>query len=192
MEQQLYIKNMVCPRCIASVKEILAEQGLDVQDVKLGEATVCGEVAEEPLAAALQAQGFELLKEKDEQLVDLIKTTLLQYQRDLEDDYQPITTSVYLAEKLTISYQHLSKVFSQHTQTTIEKYLIRLKIERVKELLSYGQLTLSEIASRLQYSSVQHLSNQFKKTTGVSVSGFKKNPQIARFPLDSLGDGEIL
>ncbi|GGK60663.1 AraC family transcriptional regulator [Rufibacter glacialis] len=188
MEHHIYIKNMVCPRCIATVTEVLSQQGLAVQEVKLGEAVVDTPEEFDPtaLSAALQVHGFELLQEKDEQLTDLIKTTLLEYQRQLEEAYQPITTSVYLAEKLGLSYQHLSKVFSQQTGTTLEKYLIRLKIERVKELISYGELTLSEIAHRLQYSSVQHLSNQFKKVTGVSVTDFKKDPSIARLPLDKL------
>lgn len=184
--QQLHIKNMVCPRCIATVTEVLAGQGLQVQEVKLGEAVVAGEVHTDQLQAALQQHGFELLQEKDQQLTDLIKTTLLEYQHHLEEEYQPITTSVYLAEKLGMSYQHLSKVFSQQTGTTIEKYLIRLKIERVKELISYGELTLSEIAFKLQYSSVQHLSTQFKKVTGVSVTDYKKSPSIERHPLDNL------
>ncbi|WP_232058352.1 AraC family transcriptional regulator [Nibribacter ruber] len=183
---QLHIKNMVCPRCIATVTEVLSAQGLQVQEVKLGEALVKGDVHTDQVQAALQQHGFELLQEKDEQLTDLIKTTLLAYQQHLEEEYQPITTSVYLAEKLGLSYQHLSKVFSQHTGTTIEKYLIKLKIERVKELISYGQLTLSEIAFKLQYSSVQHLSNQFKKVTGVSVTDYKKDASVARLPLDKL------
>ncbi len=178
---------MVCPRCIATVTEVLSQQGLEVKEVKLGEAHVQGQsIDAEQLNNALQAHGFELLKDKDEQLTDQIKTALLEYQHHLEEEYQPITTSVYLSEKLHGSYQHLSKVFSQHTGTTIEKYLIRLKIERVKELLSYGELTLSEIAHKLQYSSVQHLSNQFKKVTGVSVTDFKKDPHVERQPLDNL------
>jgi AraC-like DNA-binding protein len=188
MEHHLFIKNMVCPRCVATVTDVLTQQGLAVQEVKLGEAVVTGD--QEPdipaVSEALQAHGFELLQEKDEQLTDLIKTTLLEYQHHLEEEYHPITTSVYLSEKLGMSYQHLSKVFSQHTDTTIEKYLIRLKIERVKELISYGELTLSEIAFKLQYSSVQHLSNQFKKVTGISVTDYKKNPTIDRTSLDKL------
>ncbi|RNI33128.1 helix-turn-helix domain-containing protein [Rufibacter immobilis] len=186
MEHHLHIKNMVCPRCIATVTEVLTRQGLTVREVKLGEALVTGDVHEPAVAEALWEQGFELLQEKDEQLTDLIKTTLLEYQRHLEENYQPLTTSVYLAEKLGLSYQHLSKVFSQQTGTTIEKYLIRLKIERVKELISYGELTLSEIAHRLQYSSVQHLSNQFKKVTGTSVTDYKKAPTAERLSLDKL------
>jgi AraC family transcriptional regulator len=188
MNHHLHIKNMVCPRCIATVTQVLTQQGLEVKEVTLGEAVVSGHLENmSELDAALHAHGFELLQEKDEQLTDLIKTTLLKYQRHLEDNYQPLTTSVYLSDKLGLSYQHLSKVFSQHTHTTIEKYLIKLKIERVKELISYGELTLSEIAHQLQYSSVQHLSNQFKKVTGVSVTDYKKNPTIDRKPLDNLG-----
>lgn len=189
MEHLVHIKNMVCPRCIATVTEVLGQQGLQVHDVKLGEARVSGDLpAPQVLHAALAQHGFALLQEKEEQLTAQIKATLLEYLLSLEKGHQPLTTSAYLAQQLGMSYQHLSKVFSQHTGTTLEKYFIRLKIERVKELLSYGELTLSEIAFQLQYSSVQHLSNQFKKVTGVSVTAFKQSPQVERLSWDALSE----
>ena len=183
----LHIKNMVCPRCIRTVNRLLQEHGVQVHDVQLGQAAVSGPLDVPQLDAALQREGFALLFDRDHRLVEKIKNTLIDYLQHFETAYQPVTTSGYLAEKLAADYQYLSKVFSRLEQITIEKYFIRLKIERVKELVSYGQLTLSEIADQLHYSSVQHLSNQFKKITGQSVSAYKSQPQPSRTPLDALG-----
>jgi AraC family transcriptional regulator len=183
----LHIKNMVCPRCISTVTRVLQEQGLQVNDVQLGYAEVAGHPDAAKIDAALQPEGFTLLLDRDKQLVEKIKNTLIDYLQHFETAYQPVTTSVYLSEKLDTDYSYLSKVFSRLEPTTIEKYFILLKIERVKELLSYGQLTLSEIAHQLQYSSVQHLSNQFKKITGQSVSEYKNTIQPTRTPLDAIG-----
>jgi AraC-like DNA-binding protein len=178
---------MVCPRCISTVTRVLQDQGLIVNQVQLGQAEVTGTPDLPALDAALQQEGFALLHNRDRQLVEKIKTTLIDYLQHFQTAYQPVTTSVYLAEKLDQDYQYLSKVFSRLEHITIEKYFILLKIERVKELLSYGQLTLSEIAYQLQYSSVQHLSNQFKKVTGQSVSEYKNAHQPNRTPLDAIG-----
>ncbi|WP_199200273.1 AraC family transcriptional regulator [Adhaeribacter arboris] len=183
----LQIKNMVCPRCISTVTRVLQEQGLEVNNVQLGFAQVTGQSDLVRIEAALQPEGFALLQDRDQQLVEKIKNTLIDYLQHFETAYQPVTTSVYLSEKLGIDYSYLSKVFSRLEPVTIEKYFILLKIERVKELLSYGQLTLSEIAHQLQYSSVQHLSNQFKKITGQSVSEYKNSIHPARTPLDAIG-----
>ncbi|WP_228467001.1 AraC family transcriptional regulator [Adhaeribacter swui] len=183
----LHIKNMVCPRCISTVTRVLQEQGLQVNEVQLGYAEVSGHPDLTKIDAALQPEGFTLLLDRDRQLVEKIKNTLIDYLQHFETAYQPVTTSVYLAEKLDTDYSYLSKVFSRLEPLTIEKYFILLKIERVKELLSYGQLTLSEIAHQLQYSSVQHLSNQFKKITGQSVSEYKNSLQPTRTPLDAIG-----
>ena len=178
---------MVCPRCISTVTRVLHEQGLQVNAVQLGYAEVSGEVDLNKIDAALQPEGFTLLLDRDHQLVEKIKNTLIDYLQHFETAYQPVTTSVFLAEKLDTDYSYLSKVFSRLEPVTIERYFILLKIERVKELLSYGQLTLSEIAHQLQYSSVQHLSNQFKKITGQSVSAYKNTLQPTRTPLDAIG-----
>ena len=185
----LYIKNMVCPRCISTVSAVLSGAGIQVQHVTLGEAiiqTPSEGINESVLREALQQQGFELLSDREKQITEKIKATLIDYLEHFQTHYEPVTTSVFLAEKLDIPYQQLSKIFSRQENNTIEKYFIRLKIEKVKELLSYHQLTLSEIAYQLKYSSVQHLSNQFKKITGLSVSDYKNSTIPARTSLDAL------
>lgn len=184
----LHIKNMVCPRCISTVTRVLQESGLSVGEVRLGEARILGDAAPDyaRLNAALQAEGFALLADREQQLAEGIKNILIDYLEHYQTQYEPVTTSVFLAEKLQLPYQQLSKIFSRQEHITIEKYFIRLKIEKVKELLSYNQLTLSEIAHQLKYSSVQHLSNQFKKVAGISVSDYKQNPSPTRTSLDAL------
>jgi AraC family transcriptional regulator len=184
----LHIKNMVCPRCISTVTRVLQEAGLQVGEVKLGEALVQAEPEPdyEQLNAALKKEGFELIYDREKQLAESIKTILIDYLEHYQTQYAPVTTSVFLSEKLHLPYQQLSKIFSRQMGITIEKYFIKLKIEKVKELLSYNQLTLSEIAYQLKYSSVQHLSNQFRKVTGISVSDYKQHPTAPRTSLDAL------
>ncbi|GEO02540.1 hypothetical protein AAE02nite_02040 [Adhaeribacter aerolatus] len=186
---QLHIKNMVCPRCISTVTRVLTEAGLPVAEVTLGEAKLAAPDVNldfDALNQALQQEGFELIYDREKQLSEKIKNLLIHYLEHFQTHYEPVTTSVFLSEKLNLPYQQLSKVFSRQEGTTIEKYFIRLKIEKVKELLSYNQLTLSEIAYQLKYSSVQHLSNQFKKVTGLSVSDYKSGAAATRTSLDSL------
>ena len=185
----LHIKNMVCPRCIQAVKTILTDLGYSVRAIDLGWAEIA--ITDKPvdlpaIAKSLQNSGFELLQNREKQLVEQIKNTLLTYIYRLEKMDAPENASEFLGEKLGFSYAYLSKLFSQIEHVTIEKYLIHLKIERVKELLSYGELTLSEIAFRLQYSSSQHLSRQFKQITGITVSEFKSQPYVHRHSLDGL------
>ena len=185
----LHIKNMVCPRCISTVTRVLSDAGLPVQEVTLGAALLTVPEAEVDFAdlnSALQQEGFELIYDREKQLAEQIKNQLINYLEHFQTHYEPVTTSTYLTDKLNLPYQQLSKIFSRQEQTTIEKYFIRLKIEKVKELLSYNQLTLSEIAYQLKYSSVQHLSNQFKKVTGVSVSEYKQATISPRTSLDSI------
>ncbi len=185
----LHIKNMVCPRCIATVRQILTDQGLVVQSVELGRAEIVSKdstVNPAQIDAALRQHGFALLQDRDRQFVERIKNELLAYLYALEKEAPVAKPSVLLPEKIGLSYDHLSKLFSQYEHTTIEKYLIHLKIERVKELLSYDELTLSEIAYRLHYSSPQHLSRQFKQITGMTVSEFKQQPFVHRHSLDRL------
>ncbi|MDB5261700.1 MAG: hypothetical protein JWQ14_981 [Adhaeribacter sp.] len=185
----LHIKNMVCPRCISTVTRVLTDAGLPVQEVTLGEARIAvpeTEVNFTHLNSALQQEGFELIYDREKQLAEQIKTQLINYLNHFQTHYEPVTTSAYLTDKLNLPYQQLSKIFSRQEHTTIEKYFIRLKIEKVKELLSYNQLTLSEIAYQLKYSSLQHLSTQFKKVTGVSVSEYKNAANSPRNSLDAL------
>jgi AraC family transcriptional regulator len=184
----LHIKNMVCPRCISTVTRVLQESGLSVEEVRLGEARIQGEATPDydRLNAALKTEGFEVIYDREKQLSESIKNILIDYLDHYQTQYEPVTTSVFLSEKLNLPYQHLSKIFSRQENITIEKYFIKLKIEKVKELLSYNQLTLSQIAYQLKYSSVQHLSNQFKKVTGISVSDYKQDPASTRTSLDAL------
>jgi AraC family transcriptional regulator len=186
MTTELHIKNMVCPRCISTVQQILEAAGLRPVEVTLGHATLDAATPADPtrLQPLLQAAGFELLQSRDEQLVDQVKVGLAEYLEHLRTARAPLTASAFLEEKFGSSYAHLSKLFSRLVGLTLEKYLIRLKIERVKELLSYGQLTLAEIADELRYSSSQHLSTQFRQVTGQTVTEYKANPQ--RTSLDQL------
>ncbi|WP_400193435.1 helix-turn-helix domain-containing protein [Hymenobacter sp. B81] len=184
MTTELHIKNMVCPRCISTVQRVLSEAGFPPTEVTLGHAVVPTPLDPAQIAPLLEAEGFELLQSRDEQLVAQLKTALADYLEHLRTARVPLTTSAYLAERFGTSYAHLSKLFSRTVGLTLEKYLIRLKIERVKELLSYGQLSLTDIAEELRYSSSQHLSNQFRQVTGQTVTEYKTHPD--RTPLDGL------
>jgi AraC-like DNA-binding protein len=187
---ELKIKNMVCDRCIASVREVLQGLEYEVTAVELGEATVAelpSNVDREKIAEALREKGFELISSNEEALVEDVRAQLIMYLEKLEEGHDPPKVSTYLSEQLHHNYSYLSNKFSSETKTTIEQYLIQLKIERVKELLSYDELTLSEIAWKLNYSSVQYLSNQFKKVTGETVSSFRKHmDEQLRQSLDSI------
>lgn len=183
-----YIKNMVCPRCVMAVQDVFEGLGAEVVNVELGKAEVRGEgvISEEEINEKLKDLGFELLEGKDQQKVEQIKNYLVDYVKELEQTEEMPKISEYLSEKMHHNYASLSNLFSEQEDTTIEKYLINLKIERVKELLSYDELTLSEIAWRLKYSSVQYLSNQFRQVTGMSVTDYKKASDSFRKPLDSI------
>ena len=169
---------MVCDRCIMSVREVLENLDYKVVSVKLGEAQIKKTIDDKErsiLSEKLRGKGFELIGEEKEALIEQIKSQLIGYVKHLELEDNPLKLSDYLSENLHHNYSYLSNRFSNHENWTIENYLIQLKIERVKELLTYEELTLSEIAWKLNYSSVQYLSNQFKKVTGETVSSFRKN-----------------
>ncbi|WP_201986780.1 helix-turn-helix domain-containing protein [Hymenobacter rubidus] len=184
----LHIKNMVCPRCVEAVQNLLERAGYQPKAVTLGVAELDEATPADPeaLAPLLHAAGFELLRGRAEQLTEQIKTTLAEYLEHLRTARSPLTTSAFLTDRFAATYSHLSKVFSRTAHLTIEKYLIRLKIERVKEMLSYGELTLNQIADQMRYSSGQHLSNQFRQVTGYSVSEFRRLMLPERMSLDAL------
>ncbi|SHE61225.1 AraC-type DNA-binding protein [Fodinibius roseus] len=184
----LHIKNMVCPRCVMVVRQTLEELGFEVLEVELGQAVVqAGEpVPLDRTEEKLREYGFELIRGRNRQLVEQIKTLLIRYVQESEQSEESPKLSEYLAGELHQNYSSLSSAFSESQDTTIEKYLIHLKIERVKELLSYGEMTLSEIAYRLNYSSVAYLSNQFKQVTGMSVTDYKKARDSFRKHLDGI------
>ena len=166
---------MVCIRCKMLVKSELAKLGLHYAYVDLGEANIMEEITREQfsqLGNALKKSGLELMDDKKSILVEKIKTVIIELVHD-NDDQIKVNLSDYLGDKLNHNYTYLANLFSEIKGTTIEKFYLAHKIEKVKELMVYEELTLSEIAYRLHYSSVAHLSAQFKKMTGLTPSHFK-------------------
>ncbi len=184
----LFIKNMVCNRCIMAVKSELDKLEIDPTDVQLGEVTLEKELTtqeKEKLSKALVSLGFEMIDDKKSRLIEKIKNTIIDLVHHQGNETKTNLSDV-LSSKLFHDYNYLSNLFSEVEGTTIEKYFIAQKIEKVKELLVYDELSLSEIAFRLNYSSVAYLSNQFKKVTGLSPSHFKKIREDRRKPLDEV------
>lgn len=185
----LHIKNMVCDRCVKVVRDELTKLGYDICHVKLGEAELFDspKVDVERIKFVLAENGFELIEDKKGKVVEDIKKVIIDLVHhsnkleELKENY-----SNYLSKQLKQDYHTLSKLFSSITSMTIEKYLIAQKIERVKELLVYDELTISEIAYKLGYSSVQHLSNQFKQVTGFTPSHFKEIRENKRLSIDNV------
>lgn len=174
----LYIKNMVCGRCKSTVRETLEALGFEVLAVDLGKASLSTSPKSQflEIERVFREKGFEILMDIDNRTLALIKAKLVDYLERIGEIN--LKVSDYLASEIGISYAYLSKLFSKLEEQTIEKYFIRLKIEKVKELLSYQEFTLSEISYRLRYSSVQALSSQFRKVTGFSVSEYKENVSL--------------
>lgn len=168
---------MVCPRCISAVKSELENLNLDYTSVELGEVeletNILGIETKSTFAKNLKKIGFELIDDDNSRIVDKIKTVIIKY---IHYDYKEIKVkfSEYLSDELKLGYSYLSNLFASIESTTIEQFVIKQKIERAKELLFYNELTLSEISYNLGYSSVAHLSSQFKKVTGMTPSAFKK------------------
>ncbi|WP_425638658.1 helix-turn-helix domain-containing protein [Algoriphagus yeomjeoni] len=184
----LYVKNMVCPRCIASVSEIMDQMGICYSSVELGKVLLESPLSDTQkiqFAEKLKADGFELLEDGKSALISQIKSLLVD-QIQHSKEYLAENYSNFIAEKLNHEYSYLSKLFSQVEGITIEKYITKLKIERVKELISYNEKSLSEIADLLNYSSVAYLSAQFKKETGMTPSEFRKQIKSGRKSLDQI------
>lgn len=189
MEPTLFIKNMVCNRCIMVVRHELDKLGLEVKQVKLGEVTLEKEPTSEEkksVEEALVPLGFEVIDDKKSRIITQIKTIIIDLVHHQENNEAKHNLSEILSSQLHHDYNYLSNLFSEVEGTTIEKYFIAQKIEKVKELLVYDELSLSEIAYRLNYSSVAYLSNQFKKVTGLSPSHFKQVRADKRKPLDEV------
>lgn len=179
---------MVCGRCITAVQRIFADAGIQLLSADLGELETVREVtgAERMMVeAALNANGFELLEDIARQEIERVKTFII-LTVDSLDISEDFLLSKSLATHLNKDYSSISKNFSQLETTTLEQYFILQKIEKVKELLSYGEYSLTEIAGKLGYRSVQHLSAQFKTVTGFTPSDFRKIKAQKRFPLDQV------
>jgi AraC family transcriptional regulator len=187
---QLLIKNMVCNRCIKVVTEELEKLGLKVVNVSLGKAVIEGGLGKKSatkLRTALKENGFELIEDKKGQIIEQIKTLLINLiHYNQEETPLLVNYSKYISENLDIDYAYLTTLFSEEEGITIEKFIILQKIERVKELLTYQELTLSEIAYQMNYSSVQYLSNQFRKVTGLTPTAYKQQTENQRKTLDSV------
>lgn len=182
----LYVKNMVCHRCVMAVQEILTRHSIPYTSIRLGEVEIPGVLTvkeEEALNIDLKSIGFDRIDDRKSRTIERIKTGIIGFVRQ-EDDGNHHVLSDYLAEKLLLEYKHLSKLFSDIEGTTIEKYYIAQRIERVKELVVYDELTIKEIANRMGYSSPSYLSSQFKRVTGLTPSHFKKIGNKRRVPID--------
>jgi AraC family transcriptional regulator len=188
MSSTLFIKNMVCGRCIKAVKSDLESQGYNVKSISLGEAVVDENISQDgysKLKEILENDGFELLEDKRAKIIEQIKIAVINriHYDNISDDSN---FSEYLEKNLNLDYNYLSTLFSSTENITIEHYIISQKIEKAKELLKYGELTLSEIAYKLGYKSVQHLSNQFKQITGFTATGFRNLTDNKRKSLDEV------
>ena len=187
----LYIKNMVCDRCIRVVRDELTRLTLDVRSVLLGEVVIAGSSQELPMKSiksALAENGFELIEDRKAKTIEQMKLALIRYAREnQEKPERKIKFSEYLSKEMGLDYHYLSTLFSSVENVTIERFIILQRIEHAKELLKYGELTLSEIAYKLGYSSVQHLSNQFKAVTGFTPTRFRSLTGQLRKPIDRIG-----
>ena len=184
----LYIRNMVCDRCRMVVRELFAELGIEPLSVELGVVRTAVPVEDEQrkrLDARLRELGFELIDEPRQQIVERVKAEIIRLvHRD--NGALRVNLSDRLTEATHHEYSQISKLFSETTGTTVEKYFIAQKIERVKELLTYGELSLGEIADLMNYSSAAHLSAQFKSLTGMTPTRFREQAAGHRKPLDKV------
>jgi len=186
--EKLYIKNMVCNRCKMVVKAELEKIGIVPLSVDLGEVVVEKDISDDQkklIDIKLQEFGFALIDDRKSRVIEKIKTIIIELVHQ-QNSKLSTNLSDYLSSELNHDYTYLTNLFSEVEGTTIEKYYIAQKIEKVKELLVYNELSLSEIAYMLHYSSVSHLSNQFKKVTGLTPSHFKNIRIEKRKPLDEV------
>ncbi len=185
---KLYIKYMVSHCCKLMVKEELNKLGLKAYNIELGEVEVDGDITPElfeKIKAALLKQGHELMEDKKSIQIEKIKNVIIEMIH-YSDEPPEIKYSEFLSQKLDNDYTYLSNLFSEVTGVTIQQFIITHKIERVKELIIYNELNLKEIAYKLHYSSVGHLSNQFKKITGLSPIFYKALKKKRRISIENV------
>lgn len=179
---------MVCPRCIMSVEQILKDNKIDAKFVRLGEVETRNQLSDSKLKALsmdLLKVGFEILDDSKSKLIEQVKTIITQkvQQEDIESHF---SINKQLTGAIFKDYSSISKLFSEVEGITIERFFILQKIEKIKELLTYNELPLSDIAFKLGYSSSQHLSSQFKKNTGMTTTQFKKQGSLKRKAIDQI------
>ncbi len=188
MNHIIYIKNMVCPRCITAVKNILEKSNIRYSSVKLGKVHLEENIdiaTKDRLNIELESIGFSLINDRKSRLIEQLKSLVIEKIYHCDSDLD-IKWADYITDKLNLDYKYLSTLFSSVESITFEQYIINQKIERVKELIVYDELNLSEISYKLNYSSVAYLSNQFKKVTGMTPSQFKKSVSKNRRSLDEI------
>jgi AraC-like DNA-binding protein len=187
---KLYIKYMVSNRCKLAVKEELRKLGLHFILVDLGEVEIMEDISSQQkaqLKTALLDSGLELMDDKRAVLIERIKNAVIELVHH-SDEVIKVNFSDFLSEKLNHDYTYLANLFSEIQGTTIEQFVILHKIERIKELIIYDELNITEIAWKMNYSSVAHLSNQFKKVTGLTPSHFKQLKSKIRSPIEEVGN----
>ena len=179
---------MVSIRCKMVVKEALRAMGLHFVVVDLGEIEVMEDLTDEQrrkLKTTLLKVGLELMDDKKAMMIERIKNVIIEMVH-YPDVYIKVNFSNYLSEKLSYDYTYLANLFSEVQGTTIEQFIISHKVERIKELIIYGEWNITEIAHRMNYSNLAHLSSQFKKVTGLSPSHFKKLKDKRRSPIENI------
>jgi len=183
---KIHVKNMVCSRCTEAVEYIFKEQGVVIKNIELGQVIV-DEITEQQILSIesnLNQKGFEILKEKNSILIQKIKNIIINHVESHHESKQKF--SEFLSKKIGYDYSYISRIFSSNTGYTIEKYFSLQRIEKTKELIKYDELNLSEIAYKLNYSSVAHLSKQFKQITGMNPSEFKRQQSLQRKGIDQI------
>lgn len=185
----LHIKNMVCDRCQMIVRQQLENLGFTVKQVILGQVKIAPEPNEEQMqliSAALKVPGFELINKETDKTIATIKNVVIELVHHSDLSELNISFSDLIAKRVGKDYAHLSRLFSNAQDTTIERFIIQQKVEKIKELLEYGELNLNEIAYQMGYSSSAHLSTQFKSVTGITPSQFKTSEKVGRKAIDKI------
>lgn len=186
---QIFVKNMVCPRCITAVESILNTLQIDYKEVRLGEVDLDQKLSlsqYEEFSDQLIGDGFELIYDRKTSLVERTKSLVIDKIHHHSSLSVELIWADYLNKHLHLDYKYLSSLFSSQENMTLEHYIILQKIERIKELLIYDELTLTQIADQLGYSSSAYLSNQFKQQTGLTPTAFKKSQDRSRISLDQI------
>ncbi|WP_114940237.1 helix-turn-helix domain-containing protein [Mucilaginibacter endophyticus] len=185
----LYIKNMVCDRCVTTIRPQLESLGFTVKEIILGRAEITPEPNEEQLqliAATLKIPGFELINKETDKITEVIKNIVIDMVHHSDLSQLKTSYSDLIANHLNKDYTYLSRIFSNSQGMTIERFIIEQKVEKIKELLQYGELNLNEISYQMGYSSSAHLSTQFKSITGLTPSQFKSSGRDKRKAIDKI------
>jgi AraC family transcriptional regulator len=185
----IHIKNMLCYCCIRVIRTELEQSGIRVDEISLGRAVVSydpGKITMQGIREILQEMGTDLAETRETRIVEEIKLAVVELIHYMNNVDSIVRKSEYMVEKIGLSYAYLSRIFSSHEHITLERFIILHKIERIKELIDQEELTLSEIAYLMDYSSVQYLSNQFKRYTGMTVSEYKESDRTSKRPIDQL------